>query len=68
VLKPTGFWSYTTSDETSARGKLSQLRALLAAELQQQVGRAPKVNIFQDVAAIPPGAEWDVQIGGVIGL
>ena len=66
MLTPTGFWSYTTSDETSARGRLSQLRALLAAELQQQVGRTPKVNIFQDVAAIPPGREWETQIRNAI--
>lgn len=67
MLTPTGFWSYTTSDETAARGKLSQLRALLTAELQQQVGREPKVNIFQDVAAIPPGGEWEAQIRMAIG-
>ena len=66
MLTPTGFWSYTTSDETSARGRLSQLRALLAAELQQQIGRTPKVNIFQDVAAIPPGREWETQIRDAI--
>ncbi|WP_267360261.1 MULTISPECIES: toll/interleukin-1 receptor domain-containing protein [unclassified Methylobacterium] len=67
MLTPTGFWSYTTSDESAARGKLSQLRALLTSELQQQVGREPKVNIFQDVAAIPPGGEWETQIRTAIG-
>src|SRR5271168_748426 len=55
MLAPTGFWSYTTSDDKNSRGKLSQLRALLAAELQQHIGRAPEVHIFQDVAAIAPG-------------
>jgi hypothetical protein len=30
--------------------------------LQQQIGRAPKVFIFQDDAAIPPGREWEKQI------
>ena len=62
MLIPTGFWSYSSSDDESSRGRLSQLRALLAAELQQQIGRAFKVNIFQDIAAIPPGREWARQI------
>jgi len=62
MLAPTGFWSYTTSDDKNSRGKLSQLRALLAAELQQHIGRAPEVHIFQDVAAIAPGRDWEKQI------
>jgi len=62
MLKPIGFWSYSSTDDEYSRGRLSQLRALLAAELQQKIGRSLKVNIFQDVAAIPPGAEWERQI------
>jgi hypothetical protein len=62
MLRPIGFWSYSSSDDEHSRGRLSQLRALLAAELQQKIGRSLKVNIFQDVAAIPPGAEWEKQI------
>jgi hypothetical protein len=62
MLKPTGFWSYSDSDDENSRGRLSQLRARLAAELQQQIGRNEKVNIFQDVAAIPPGGDWERQI------
>ncbi|WP_342110887.1 toll/interleukin-1 receptor domain-containing protein [Methylobacterium sp. SI9] len=62
MLKPTGFWSYTSSDDIFSRGKLSQLRSLLAEELQQQIGRAPVVNIWQDVAAIPSGSDWERQI------
>ncbi len=57
MLGPTGFWSYTTSDDASSRGRLSQLRTLLAEELQQHIGRVPKVHIFQDVTAIPPGPD-----------
>ena len=57
-LPPIGFWSYTSSDEDASGGRLSQLRALLAKELQLKVGREPKVHIFQDVAAIPHGANW----------
>ncbi len=52
-LNPTGFWSYTSSDDTASHGRLSQLRRLLAAELRLKVGGTPKVHIFQDVAAIP---------------
>jgi TIR domain/WD domain, G-beta repeat len=62
MLKPTGFWSYTNSDDAHAHGRLSQLRALLADELQQHIGRSPEVHIFQDVATIPPGAQWERQI------
>ena len=29
-LKPTGFWSYASSDEKAALGRQTQLRALLA--------------------------------------
>jgi len=57
-LKPTGFWSYTSADDTASRGRLSQLRRLLADALQLRIGRTPKVHIFQDVAAIPHGAYW----------
>ena len=66
MLKPIGFWSYSSSDDEHSRGRLSQLRALLAAELQQKIGRSLKVNIFQDVAAIPPGTEWEKQIRDAI--
>jgi tetratricopeptide (TPR) repeat protein len=62
MLKPTGFWSYSTTDDEHSRGRLSRLRALLAAELQQKIGRSQKVNIFQDVAATPPGRAWEKQI------
>jgi hypothetical protein len=61
-LRPTGFWSYAALDDASSRGRLSQLRRLLADELQQAVGRSPTVTIFQDVAAIPPGVDWERQI------
>ena len=61
-LPPIGFWSYTTSDDTSSRGKLSQLRRLLADELQQKVGRRSKVLIWQDANAIPHGATWEEEI------
>lgn len=61
MLKPTGFWSYATSDDVSSRGRLGQLRTLLADALQSNIGR-PKVHVFQDVAAIPYGANWEKEI------
>lgn len=67
MLKPIGFWSYCSTDDEYSRGRLSQLRAMLAAELQQRIGRSLKVNIFQDVAAIPPGMEWEKQIREALG-
>ena len=61
-LPPIGFWSYTSSDDTASRGDLSQLRRLLADDLQRVIGREPKVHIFQDVAAIPKGTKWEEEL------
>jgi formylglycine-generating enzyme required for sulfatase activity len=66
-LRPTGFWSYASSDDTHSGGRLSQLRRLLADALQQQIGRLPRVHLFQDVHTIPPGADWERQIDEAIG-
>jgi hypothetical protein len=60
-LPPIGFWSYARKDDEASRGRLSSLRSLLMSELQQQYGRDP-IRIFQDVGAIPPGAEWEARI------
>jgi hypothetical protein len=60
-LPPIGFWSYARQDDEASRGRLSSLRSLLMSELQQQYGRQP-VKVFQDVAAIAPGAEWKSEI------
>jgi hypothetical protein len=62
MLTPTGFWSYTSSDNTSSQGKISKLRTALSDELQQQIGRDPKVSIFEDSAEIAPGREWENRI------
>lgn len=66
ALPPVGFWSYTRSDDDSARGKLSQLRVLVANELQHLVGREP-VRLFQDTRAIPPGMQWEGEIRDALG-
>jgi TIR domain len=66
MLIPTGFWSYSTSDDELSRGRLSALRKLLASDLQQQIGSIPTVEIFQDAAAIPPGEDWEQRIASAI--
>lgn len=65
-LEPTGFWSYSTIDDRAAGNRLSRLRVRLADELQLLVGRT-KVQIFQDIAAIPHGTEWEQAINTAIG-
>jgi hypothetical protein len=57
-LSPVGFWSYTRRDDDFSRGRLSQLRSLVLAEIQTQYGR-DDVQLFQDVGAIPDGADWE---------
>ncbi len=57
-LDPIGFWSYSRQDDEHSGGRLSQLRARLSSELQINYGR-DRVQIFQDSAAIPYGADWD---------
>lgn len=66
-LNPIGFWSYTSSDDTHSGGRLSQLRRLLADQLQLLIGRRLKVHIFQDVAAIRPGTDWLEKIHEALG-
>jgi formylglycine-generating enzyme required for sulfatase activity len=61
-LQPIGFWSYTSSDDQHSDGRLSQLRRLVARELQLLIGQRPLVDIFQDVAAIAHGADWAEKI------
>ena len=61
AIDPTGFWSYASNDDRSSGGQLSLLRAKLAGELAMLVGNG-RVHLFQDVASIPPGADWERQI------
>lgn len=60
-LPPIGFWSYSRQDDELSKGKLSNLRSLLMSEIQQQYGRE-RIQLFQDVSAIPHGAEWEYEI------
>ena len=60
-LPPIGFFSYARQDDELSGKRLSRLRALIKAELQQQYGRTP-VRLFQDVTTIPFGADWEHRI------
>ena len=60
-LPPTGFWAYARRDDVASRGRLGQLRRLVADALQIRVGRTI-VDIWQDVADISHGGEWERQI------
>jgi len=64
-LSPVGFWSYSRRDDELSRGRLSQLRSLLLAEIQTQYGR-DGIQLFQDVSAIPHGADWERITTGAI--
>lgn len=65
-LPPIGFWSYARRDDELSQGKLSNLRSLLMAELQQQYGR-DQIHIFQDASTIPHGAAWEREIRAALG-
>jgi formylglycine-generating enzyme required for sulfatase activity len=60
-LPPIGFWSYTRDDDAASGRRLSGLLESLQAQLKQKLGKL-EVRVFQDVAAIPPGTEWQTQI------
>ena len=66
-LPPIGFWSYSREDDRRARGRLSQLRALLAEELENYYGRNSGVRLFQDVAALEFGDLWEQEIADALG-
>ena len=56
MLDPVGFWSYAHRDDASSGGQLSQLRAVIGRRIVLQCG--VKVTLWQDLAAIPYGADW----------
>ncbi len=60
TLDAIGFWSYARSDDDASGNALTELRMALKRELMQQLGR--DVALFQDVAAIPWGSEWELEI------
>ena len=60
-LSPVGFWSYARQDDDLSDGELSRLRTRIRQTLQLQFGRT-RIELFQDVAAIPHGEKWEEKI------
>lgn len=58
-LPPIGFWSYVRRDDDLSRGRVSELRELILAELESQLGQ--EVPVFKDTVSIAPGARWNEQ-------
>jgi len=65
MLDPVGFWSYARLDDAHSDGQLSQLRAIVGKAIGLQFGG--EVTLWQDVAAIPHGADWAETIERTIG-
>lgn len=53
-LPPIGFWSYVRRDDERLGHKISELRELVLAELETQIGG--DVPVFKDTISIPHGA------------
>lgn len=60
MLQPIGFWSYARHDDEHSDGELSALRVQVGNELKLLYGE--EITLFQDVAAIPYGADWSNKI------
>jgi hypothetical protein len=65
MLDPVGFWSYARQDDAHSDGQLSQLRAIVGKAIVLQCG--VEVVVWQDVAAIPYGADWAEMIDRTLG-
>ena len=65
MLKPVGFWSYARQDDAHSDGQLSQLRALIGKAVNLRYGE--ELTLWQDIAAIPFGADWAATIERTIG-
>jgi len=65
MLDPVGFWSYARQDDAHSDGQLSQLRAIVGKQIGLQFGA--EVTLWQDIAAIPYGADWAEAIERTIG-
>jgi hypothetical protein len=60
MSNPVGFWSYARSDDAHSDGQLSQLRTIVGKAIALQYGA--DITIWQDIQAIPPGADWAASI------
>ncbi len=65
MLKPVGFWSYARQDDDHSDGQLSQLRTIVGKAINLQYGE--ELTLWQDIAAIPFGADWAATIERTIG-
>lgn len=65
MSNPVGFWSYARSDDAHSDGHLSQLRTIVGKAIALQYGG--DITIWQDIQAIPPGADWAASIERTIG-
>ncbi|WP_244817931.1 TIR domain-containing protein [Caballeronia sp. Lep1P3] len=65
MSNPVGFWSYARSDDAHSDGHLSQLRTIVGKAIALQYGA--DITIWQDIQAIPPGADWANSIERTIG-
>ncbi|MGD0186508.1 MAG: SUMF1/EgtB/PvdO family nonheme iron enzyme [Roseiarcus sp.] len=65
MLDPVGFWSYARQDDAHSDGQLSLLRAIVGKQIVLQCG--VEVTLWQDIAAIPYGADWAETIERTIG-
>jgi hypothetical protein len=63
-----GFFSYSRDDDRDSKGGLSALRDAIQRELGSQLGRSRgTLQLWQDQAALPYGASWEIQIKTAIG-
>ncbi len=65
MLDPVGFCSYARQDDRLADGQLSQLRAMVGKAVNLRQGE--EITLWQDIAAIPFGADWAATIERTIG-
>ncbi|MGD0762883.1 MAG: SUMF1/EgtB/PvdO family nonheme iron enzyme [Roseiarcus sp.] len=65
MLDPVGFWSYARLDDEQSDGRLSELREIVGKAIGLKLG--DKVTLWQDVPAIPFGADWAETIERAIG-
>ncbi len=65
MLDLVGFWSYARLDDEHSDGQLSKLRAIVGKAIVLQHGG--KAILWQDVAALPYGADWARTIEETIG-
>src|SRR5262245_39417707 len=65
--KLVGFFSYSREDDNDSRGRLSQLREQIRAELRSQLGRKGKdFKLWQDKFAIAYGTVWQDDLNSAI--